>query len=295
MQIKVNDLAVRLTNLDKILWPEPGYTKHDLINYYIQIYPLIKSYLKDRPLSLKIYPDGIKGSSFYMKNCPDHSPDWLSTGEIFSRKHKESTNWIMINKRADLLWVANHASLELHCWFSRASNPDIPDFAVFDLDPGQNTTFQDTIEITLLIKDILAQLKMKAFLKTSGQTGLHVFIPVKPVYSYKQIRHFLKNISTLVAETKPELATIAWQKKKRQGKLYLDYRQIARSKTIPAPFSLRPTPEATISTPLAWSELKPDLNPAGFNLDSIFNRIEHSGNPWQDILHINQNLPGPFV
>ncbi|MFW5998901.1 MAG: non-homologous end-joining DNA ligase [Bacillota bacterium] len=294
MQLTVNNNKVKLTNLDKVLWPEQNYTKKDLIKYYIDIYPLLKDYLKNRPLSLKIYPDGIKGKYFFQKNCPDYAPEWLSKFKIYSRNNKKSITWIIVNKLSDLVWIANKASIELHGWFSTTEHLDKPDFAVFDLDPGNNSTFSDTVETALLIKKMLDELELKSFVKTSGKTGLHIFIPVDPVFSYKEIQNFLKSLAQIIINYKPDLATIKWRKEKRLGKVYIDYRQNGRGKTIPAPYSLRPTSEATVSTPLKWSELYNDINhikPENFNLSSIFSRIDKYDNLWNNILSIKQKLP----
>ncbi|MDI3548224.1 MAG: bifunctional non-ous end joining protein LigD [Halanaerobiales bacterium] len=291
-KILVADIEVKISNLDKVFWPKHGFTKGDMINYYIEVYPLIKNYLKDRPLSLKIYPDGINGKSFYQKNAPDYAPDWLTIIPIYSSHRKEAINWVMVNKLQDLIWVANSASIELHGWFSTTRDLERPNFAVFDLDPGINTGFEDTIEIALLIKKILDELKLISFIKTSGKSGLHIYIPLRPVYKYEKVKGFLKAIAEMVIKLKPELATIEWRKRERQGKIYIDYRQNSRSKTIPAPYSLRPTENATISTPLEWEELSAGIKPEDFTLANIKDRLDEKGDLWSDLLKIHQKLPG---
>lgn len=291
-KILVADIEVKLSNLDKVFWPKHGFTKGDMINYYIEVYPLIKNYLKDRPLSLKIYPDGINGKSFYQKNAPDYAPDWLTIIPIYSSHRKEAINWVMVNKLQDLIWVANSASIELHGWFSTIRDLERPNFAVFDLDPGINTGFEDTIEIALLIKKILDELKLISFIKTSGKSGLHIYIPLRPVYKYEKVKGFLKAIAEMVIKLKPELATIEWRKRERQGKIYIDYRQNSQSKTIPAPYSLRPTENATISTPLEWEELSAGIKPEDFTLANIKDRLDEKGDLWSDLLKIHQKLPG---
>lgn len=287
----IEDFQVKLSNLTKVFWPKLNYTKGDLVNYYVEIYPYIKEYLQDRPLSLKIYPDGIKGNSFFQKNVPDHSPHWLSTYPIYSNHRKEPINWVVVNKLSDLVWVANKASIELHGWFSNTKNLTKPDFAVFDLDPGINSTFQDTIETALLIKKILDELRLISFLKTSGKSGLHIYIPIRSFYSFSQIKGFLKNIAEMVIKLNPELATIEWRKNQRRGKVYIDYRQNERGKTLPAPYSLRPTEKATVSTPLSWDELSNDIKPTDFNLSTIKKRVETIGEIWQELLSSKQTLP----
>jgi bifunctional non-homologous end joining protein LigD len=290
-KIIINGYEVKLSNLDKIFWPEKGYTKGDLINYYIEIYPFIHEYLRNRPLSLKIYPDGVEGKSFFQKNAPDYAPHWLTTYPIYSKHRQEAINWIIANKLSDLVWVINKASIELHCWFSTTVHPDKPDFAVFDLDPGPASSFYNVIEVALLIKKILDQLGLVAFIKTSGKNGLHIYIPVKPVYSYTNIKNLLKNIAEMVIKLRPDLATIEWRKKEREGKVYIDYRQNERAKTLPVPYSVRPTLEATISTPIEWDELTPELKPEIFTLENIRKRLDNKGDLWSGLLHINQELP----
>ncbi len=290
-KIKVDGFEVKLSNLEKVFWPDTGYTKGDLINYYIEIYPFIHDFLRNRPLSLKIYPDGIDGKSFFQKNTPDYAPQWLSTSPIYSKHRREAINWVIVNKLSDLIWVINRASIELHCWFSTIVNPQKPDFAVFDLDPGPQSSFEDVIEVALLIKKIVDQIELTSFIKTSGKNGLHIYIPVKNIYSYSNIKNLLKNVAETVIKIKPELATIEWRKKAREGKVYIDYRQNERAKTLPAPYSVRPTNEASISTPLEWDELTPDLKPENFTLNNIRKRLDDKGDLWSGLLQANQQLP----
>lgn len=287
----VDNYQVNLTNLDKVFWPETGYTKGDLINYYIEIYPYIENFLKNRPLSLKIYPDGIYGNSFFQKNVPEHAPHWLSTFQIYSKHRMEPINWVIINKLSDLIWVANSGSIELHSWFSTINNPEHPSFAVFDLDPGEQSTFIDTIQVALIIKQILNELGLKGFPKTSGKSGLHIYVPVKERYNYQQIKDFLKAVAEMVIRLIPKLATLEWRKKEREGRVYIDYRQNGRGKTLPVPYSLRPTPTATVSTPLNWDELSYDLKPENFTIKNIHQRIKNISDLWANISNTKQELP----
>ncbi|MFW6238292.1 MAG: non-homologous end-joining DNA ligase [Halanaerobiales bacterium] len=290
MQITVNENKVNVTNLEKVLWPKIGYCKHELIDYYIQIYPLINDYLKNRPLALRMYPDGIHGKNFFLKNCPPSAPDWLSTRKMPTGDQK-SINWILVNKLEDLIWVANRASIELHGWFSLFDKPDNPDYAVFDLDPGQKTDFKEVILAAKTITKILEDLKLIYGVKTSGKTGIHIFIPLDRSLTYSRVRNFLQNIGTLLVDHRPDIYTTEWRKDNRNGKLYIDYRQNARGKTIPSPYSLRPTPEATVSTPLRDGELTSSLRPAHFTLENILSRLEKYGDPWTNIYGQKQKLP----
>lgn len=287
----VNEFEVKISNIDKIFWPAQGYTKGDLINYYAEVYPYIDRFLSNRPLSLKIYPDGIEGKNFFQKNIPDHAPTWLSSAAIYSRHHREPINWVIVNKLSDLLWVANSASIELHGWFSTVNKLEKPDFVVFDIDPGEKSSFSDVISVALLIKNVLDELGIKSYLKTSGKSGLHIYIPVLERYTYKQAKHFLKSIAEMVIKLKPDLATIKWRKEEREGKVYIDYRQNGRGKTLPVPYSLRPTKAATVSAPLEWEELYQNITPENFTLDNIFKRINKKGELWETIFDKAQELP----
>ncbi|MFP4016905.1 MAG: non-homologous end-joining DNA ligase [Halanaerobiales bacterium] len=289
--LTVNEFEVRLSNIDKVFWPEQGYTKGDLINYYAEIYPYIEDFLYERPLSLKIYPDGINGKYFFQKNIPDHAPHWLSGVPIYSKHRREPITWVVVNKLSDLIWVANSASIELHSWFSTVKNLQKPSFAVFDLDPGEKSTFRDVITVALLIKQVLDELSIQAFLKTSGKSGLHIYITLMERYTYEQAKNFLRSIAEMVIKLKPDLATIEWRKKEREGRVYIDYRQNGRGKTLPVPYSLRPTPAATVSAPLKWEELNHHIRPEDFTMESIFNRINRMGDLWAEIFEKPQELP----
>ncbi len=291
MQLKVNGRQVKLSNLDKVFWPDLEIKKGDLINYYVEMYPLTSEFLRNRPLSLKAYPDGIEGHSFYQKNCPDHAPEWLSTFRLPSGHKRDYIEWITVNNLSDLLWVANRASIELHAWFSTAHQPHLPDFAVFDLDPGTNSSFEKAVETALLIKKMLDGLQLTSFVKTSGKRGLHVHIPLQPVHSYRKIRRFLEAVARTLVNEKPQDITIEWRKEKREGKLYVDYRQNARGKTLPVPYSLRPTPQATVSTPLHWRELRGSLRPTEFTMQTVTRRVEDKENPWRGFFDCRQILP----
>lgn len=289
--LTVNEFDVKISNLEKVFWPEQEYTKGDLINYYVEVYPYISDFLKNRPLSLKIYPDGINGKYFFQKNIPDHAPDWISNFPIYSRHRREPIKWVVVNKLSDLIWVANSASIELHSWFSTVENLDNPSFAVFDLDPGESSSFEDVVSVALLIKQILDEINITAYLKTSGKSGLHIYIPIIERYTYEHTKNFLKSIAEMVIKLNRNLATIEWRKKEREGKVYIDYRQNGRGKTLPVPYSLRPTNKATISTPLYWDELNKAIKPTNFTIDNIFNRISRIGDIWADIFEKKQELP----
>ncbi|MFW6035969.1 MAG: non-homologous end-joining DNA ligase [Halothermotrichaceae bacterium] len=291
----IDKFKVNLSNLDKVFWPKHNYTKGDMIDYYINIYPYMKNYLKNRPVSLKIYPDGIGGKYFFQKNAPDYAPYWLTVNAIYSQHRKEPINWILINKLSDLVWVTNKASIELHSWFSTVKNLEKPSFAVFDLDPDDKSSFTNVIQVALNIKKVLEELRLDSYIKTSGKSGLHIYLPLQEKYSYTAVKIFLKSVSEVVIKMNPDLATIEWRKKNREGKVYIDYRQNGQGKTLPAPYTLRPTTEATVSTPLNWQELNSDVSPDDFTIKNIQQRLQDKGDIWADLLSNKQELPDFFL
>lgn len=279
-----------LTNLEKVFWPELNLTKADLINYYIKIANYILPYLKDRPFSMKPFPDGIKGKSFYQKQCPKEAPDWLQTTPIYSKK-KGYVDWCLINDLPSLVWIANRACIEMHTWFSKLPDLNKPDMAVLDLDPSGNIGFRETVVVAKIFKIILDELNLFSIPKTSGATGIHIYIPIKQKYKFSEVRYFLLEICKLVEKFKPDLATTERNVKKRGNKVYLDAVQNSSGKTVPAPYSLRPTPEATVSTPIFWEELDKDISPKEFNIFTIFGRLNIHGDLFQEFFTRKQNLP----
>lgn len=289
--LTVENRKVKVTNLDKIFWPELGLTKGDLIDYYIRIGPQLLPYIKNRPFSMKPFPDGVEGKSFYQKDCPKEAPDWITTTPIPSER-KGVVNWCVINDIPSLIWIANRACIEMHTWFSRLPVLDKPDIAVLDIDPSGNTGFRESVQIAVLFKTLLDELGMTAVPKTSGATGMHIYLPIEPVYSFSEVRTFLLKLCQLVEQAAPHLSTLERNVKKRGDRVYLDAVQNASAKTIPAPYSLRPTPRATVSAPLLWEELsEPDLSPDNFTMQNIFARIDELGDLFETTLSQRQRLP----
>lgn len=289
--LEIGEYQVRLTNLDKLFWPEMGLTKGDLIKYYIDVAGYLLPHLQDRPLSLNPYPDGIKGKPFYQKRCPEEAPPFVERVPINSEHRGEVINWCLLNNLPSLVWAANRACIELHVWFSRWQIAERPDFAVFDLDPAGDSGFAEAREVALLIKRILDELKLKAYPKTSGKRGIHLYIPVKQVYTYRQVRKFLEHIGRVIVDAAPSLATLEWDKEKRGSRVYIDFRQNARGKTLAAPYSLRPVEGAPVSTPITWQELEAGLSPADFNINTIKTRLEERGDLFSPVLTLEQLLP----
>ncbi|MHB8916903.1 MAG: non-homologous end-joining DNA ligase [Desulfocucumaceae bacterium] len=283
----VDGREVRLTNLDKILWPE-GLTKAHLVKYYIDIAPLILPHLRNRALVMKRYPDGIGSGSFYQKECPEYAPDWIETFPI--RHSDKVVNYIVCNDSATLAWLANQACIEVHAWLSVLDDVECPDIAVMDLDPSEGSTMQDVIDIALLCRRALEEFGLVPFVKTSGASGLHLFVPLKSEYPFQTVTSAMQHIAGLITSVYPK-ATVERKVAKRKGKVYLDYLQNGRGKTMAFQYSLRPLPGAPVSTPLLWDEVeKRQVNPGIFNIKTIFGRIDKYGDLLRDMAGSRRSL-----
>lgn len=293
MYLNVEGQEIRLTNLDRVLWPREGLTKGQLVDYYIRISPQLLKYVMDRPITMVPYPRGIAGPFFYQKNLPPHRPSWLScTG---GRARREKKDMPLIQRLPDLIWVANRNCIEIHPWFSRIDRLPFPDLAVFDLDPSPGVPFSQILQVACLIKEVLQGFSLEGYPKTSGQRGLHIYLPLKRCYSFPQIRRALKNLATMVQDLLPDLVTLKWRKKRRHG-VYVDYRQNGQGKTLAAPYSLRPTPMASVSTPLPWSLVEAGgFTPEDFRMGTIWDFIEKEGDPFHPLLQKPQTLPGEIL
>jgi bifunctional non-homologous end joining protein LigD len=268
---------LRLTRLDKVFWPVEGYTKGDLIAYYERAWPWIAPYLEDRPLVLTRYPDGIEGKSFYQKNAPEFTPDWVRRETI------DGTDYFVCNELRTLLHVVNSGAIPLHVWSARVGSLERPDWLILDLDPKQ-APFPAVVAIARHLHALLDALGAEGFVKTSGQDGLHVLLPLGGQLDHDEARSLAEAIArTLVAEL-PELATVARPVAARGDKVYVDYLQNGRGKLIAAPFSVRPRPGAPVSMPLLWSELTRRLDPGRFDIESVFARLAKRGDPLRAVL-----------
>ncbi len=279
-----------LSNLDKPFWPREGYTKRDLVEYYHRIAPVLLPYLKDRPMNLERYPDGYEGKSFYQKDAPDFLPDWIDTAVVPSGSKGKANRHILCNDRRTLVYLANLACIPLHPWSSRAGSIEFADFMIIDLDPGDGVPFAAVCRLALRVKEILNQLSLNGYPKTSGSKGVHVVVPLDSRNDYKSVRRFAEVIARLAVHSMGDLATIERGMEKRKGKIYIDYLQNGFGKTIVSPYCLRPRPGAPVSTPLTWSEVSASLRPQAFNIRSIFRRLKVKGDPFKPLLTEKQSL-----
>ena len=289
-EVRRDEPEVRFTNLDKIYWPEDGYTKGDLIEYYDRVAALILPHLKDRPLSLKRYPDGIHGEFFFQKDMPENQPPWLRTVKIWSEHNEGLTNFALAGDRASLLYLTNLGCIDQNPWLSRIETIDHPDFVLIDLD-AQECPFDMIVEAALLVREVLDSLGLEGYPKTTGGDGMHIYIPVEPVYTYDDTRNFAELVARLTIARRPELFTTPRAVARREkGKVYFDYLQNAKSKTIAAPYVARAYPKAPVSTPLAWREVKKGLHPTQFTIRTAPARFERLGDLFAPVLEKPQNL-----
>ena len=316
-------VKVNLSNLDKVYWKATGdhgiITKGDLINYYDFMSSVVLPHLKDRPLSLSRYPDGVSGKSFYQKDWNHSKPEYVETVRVHSEHRGEIINYLVCNNRESLLWIVNLGAIEMHPWYSRIKDFDscdsnsllyeekcglnFPDFIVFDLDPyfysgtekkGKEPEynlkgFRATVEVAYHLRDLLRELKIKSFVKTSGKTGLHIYVPITQKYTYDQTRTFAEIIGKIIISRFPNKVTIEWNTIKREGKVFFDYNQNSRGKTIASVYSVRPTLSATVSMPVSWNNLD-DINPTDFTIKTVPNLTKGKRDEWDGVLKNKQDL-----
>jgi bifunctional non-homologous end joining protein LigD len=266
--------SVQFSNLKKVFWPKEGYTKGDLIDYYRAISPWLLPYLKDRPVVLTRFPDGIEGKSFYQKDAPDHVPSWIRTVPIWSEDTQRNIRYFVCDNVETLEYIINMGVIPLHIWNSRVGSLELPDWCVIDLDPKE-APFKDVITCALALKEICDQISMPSYVKTTGKTGLHILLPLGRQFTYEQCRVIGELLSRLVInKVGNNVATITRQVTRRGDKVYLDYLQNRHGQLIVSPYSVRPLPGATVSTPLEWREVNYDLNPRDFNISNAVERLE---------------------
>ena len=285
------DRAVRLTNIDKPFFPEDGYTKGDLISYYSAVSPLLVPHLEGRALSLSRYPDGIHGNTFYEKQKPSHAPDWVVTAPIHSSHRGEPIEFVTAPDAESLLWVANLGAIEMHPWLSRVERADRPDFAIFDLDPQEGATWSQVVYVAGLVNVMLERLGLAGYPKTSGSTGLHIYVPLDPVHDYATTRKFVETVGRMLASADPDNVTMEWDIPKRGPRVFVDHNQNVAGKTIASVYSVRPRPGAPVSVPFLWTELD-SVTPAEFTMATIWARARQYGDLFAPVLRGGQTLEG---
>ncbi|SJZ98527.1 DNA ligase D [Sediminibacterium ginsengisoli] len=281
--ITVNRKQVTLTNLDKVFWPDEGYTKGDLITFYDEMSPYILPYLENRPMSLKRNPNGIKDEGFFHKDAGENAPDWVKTTDIYSESSDKIIHYILCNDKATLLYLANLGCIEMNPWNSTVKKPGSPSYLVIDIDPSSGNSFDQVIEVARATKEVLDKAGALSYCKTSGATGLHVYVPMGNKYDYDTVKDFAHIIASLVHEQVPRFTSLERSLSKRGKKIYVDYLQNRTGQTLASAYSLRPKEGATVSTPLDWKEVKTGLHPSMFTIQNIFKRIEKKGDLFEGV------------
>lgn len=272
--------------MGKILFPKAGITKGQVIKFYIKLAPKMLRLLADRAIVLTRYPNGVDAEGFYAKDAPKGMPVWVKTVKIFSETVKRDVNYILVNDLDTLIWLANLAAIEIHMPLSRVDAREKPDFVLFDIDPEPPAKFEDGIDVALLLKERLDHIGLESYVKTSGKKGFHIVAPIYREYSYRVTREFAHAIGKhLTKET--EMVVSEFSDTKKPNKVFIDYTQNSHGKTMVVPYGLRATPNATVSTPLEWKEVKKGLKAEDFNLFSV---VKRKKDPWKGILENRQKL-----
>src|SRR5499433_1140058 len=295
-ELVVDDRKLQVSNLDKVLYPKAGFTKTQVIDYYIRIASVLLPHLKDRPLTMKRYPDGVDGQFFYEKNCPSHRPKWVQTAKVWSEGNQRIMNYCLANDLPTLVWAANLADLELHTSLSRKDNLDCPTMMVFDLDPGAPADIVQCCQVGLWLHDLLGKMKLKSFAKTSGSKGLQVYVPLNTPVTYDQTKDLSRSLAQLLENAHGNLVTSNMSKSVRKGKVFVDWSQNDEHKTTICVYSLRAKEEPTVSTPVTWDEVenclkkkKADL--LNFRSDKTVARVGKNGDLLEPVEKLKQKLP----
>jgi bifunctional non-homologous end joining protein LigD len=279
-----------VTNPEKVFWPNDGYTKGDLVEYYRAISKWMLPYLKDRPVMLTRWPDGIEGKMFYQKDAPAFAPPWIRTEKIYSEDSQREISYFILDSEEALAYVANLAAITIHMWSSRIPHLERPDWLLFDIDPKGSTTMH-AVEVAREVANVLREVGLEPCLKTSGQMGLHVVVGLAPKYTYEQAKMFSELVSQVVVNRIPKIATINRNPHTRKGRVYIDYLQLGHGKTIAATFSVRPVPRAPVSAPMTWKELKPSLDPTIYNIETMPARMSRlKRDPFLDAIEKHATL-----
>jgi bifunctional non-homologous end joining protein LigD len=289
-QKKIGKYTVNLTNLHKIFWPDEGYTKGDLVNYYDSIADYILPHIKNRPLSLKRNPNGIRDEGFFHKDAGENAPEYVDVFPVESESSNKTIDYIVCNNKATLLYLANLGCIEINPWNSTTKFPDKPTWMVIDIDPSPKNKFTDVVDVALVTKEVLNRAGITSYCKTSGASGLHVYIPMKNKYDYDAVKDFAHIVASLVQEQLPKTTSLERSLSKRGPKIYVDYLQNRGGQTLACAYSLRPKPGATVSTPLDWKEVNHNLHPSQFDINNILKRAEKKGDLFEGVLTGSTNI-----
>ena len=295
-ELIVEGKKLSVSNLDKVLYPKVGFTKGQVVDYYIRIAPVLLPHLQDRPLTMKRYPNGVEGEFFYEKNCPSHRPTWVKTAKVWSEGNKRMMNYCLANDLPTLVWAANLADLELHTSLARKRNVAQPTMMVFDLDPGAPADIVQCCQVGLWLRELLSKMKLKSFAKTSGSKGLQVYVPLNTPVMFDQTKDVSRALAQLLEREHADLVTSNMSRALRKGKVFVDWSQNDEHKTTICVYSLRAKQEPTVSTPVTWDEVanclkkkKADL--LKFRSDKTLARVEKMGDLFEPVEKLKQKLP----
>lgn len=294
--VEVEGRKLKLTNLEKVLYPATGFTKGQVVDFYVHIAPVLLPHLAGRPLTMKRYPEGVDAEYFFEKNAPMHRPDWVKTAPIWSEGNRRTVNYILANDLATLVWIANLASIELHPSLSRADDMATPTMIVFDLDPGPPANIVQCAQVGLWVRDIFQHFGLESFPKTSGSKGLQIYVPLNTKTSYKETKSFANAVARLLEHEHPELVVSDMKKAVRTNKIFVDWSQNDQHKTTIAIYSLRAREHPTVSTPVEWKEVeeamkKKDAARLVFEAKDVLERVEKMGDLFEPVLKLKQKLP----
>jgi bifunctional non-homologous end joining protein LigD len=296
VEVDVGGRTLSISNLDKVLYPEAGFTKGQVIDYYTRISPVLVPHLRQRPLTLKRYPNGVDGQFFYEKNCPSHRPSWIPTVAVWSSRNKADVNYCLIDETAAVVWVANLASLELHPSLSQAADIDRPRVAVFDLDPGPPAAMPECARVGMWLRELFEGWGLESFPKTSGSKGLQVYVPLNGPVTYDDSKPFAHAVARLLEDRHRDLVLSVMRKDLRAGKVFIDWSQNDSAKTTIGVYSLRARPRPTVSTPVTWDEVAAAAeggDPASmvFEAPQVLERVATHGDLFAPVLELEQSLP----
>ena len=292
MHVEVDGHRLAVSNLEKVLYPMVGFTKAQVIDYYVRVAPVMLAHIGDRGITLRRWPDGVTGDSFFEKRCPSHRPGWVGTC-LGPGDRRGGIEYCKLDSIAALAWTANLAALELHAPMSRCGDVDAPTMLVFDLDPGDPATIVECAQVALEIKDILETVGLQSFPKTSGNKGMQLYVPLNTPHAHDHASDFALAVAQLLEKQRPKLVLSNMTKKLRKGKVFIDWSQNSRHKTTIAPYSLRAKDRPTVSTPLTWNEVADgaDGEPLGFEAMEVLDRIDEHGDLFAPTLTLEQKLP----
>jgi bifunctional non-homologous end joining protein LigD len=296
VEVSVDGRRILLKNLDKVFYPEAGFTKGDVIDYYARVAPVLLPHLEGRPLTLKRYPEGVDGSFFYEKRCPRHRPDWFRTEPVWSEGNRQFIHYCVVDDLAALVWLASIADLELHTALAPARTIDHPSTLAFDLDPGAPADVLSCCDVALLLRELLGAVGLECWPKTSGSKGLQVYVPLNTPATYDDTKPFANAVARLLERRHPDLVVARMTRSLRAGKVLVDWSQNDRNKTTVCVYSLRARPRPTVSTPLRWSEVERAArtrraDALAFEAADVLARVERHGDLFEPVLTLEQRLP----